>query len=57
MNHSAKFRVIYLRLLHSDEFDIIADKESQKILIGKCEGNKSPGNLDIDDMLICMIIL
>jgi len=51
MKTSAKCRVIYLRLLHSD--DIIANKESQKILIGKCEGNKSPGDLDID----CEIIL
>jgi len=28
MKHSAKCRAIYLRLLRSDEFDIIADKES-----------------------------
>jgi hypothetical protein len=51
MKNSAKFRVIYLRLLHSN--DIIADKGSQKILIGKCEGNETPGDLDID----CEIIL
>jgi hypothetical protein len=30
MKHSAKCKAIYLGLLRSDEFDIIADKESQK---------------------------
>jgi hypothetical protein len=51
MKNSAKCRVIYLRLLHSD--DIIADKERLKILIGKYEGNETPGDLDIDcDMIL-----
>jgi hypothetical protein len=56
MKHGAKCRVIYLALLLSDEFDIIADIDSQKFLIGKYEGNKSPGDLDIDCELLRWVL-